>query len=97
MRDLKNWTGCPAPKPVTLEGRYVRIEPFDRAKHLDALWQAFGGLDINARLQYFSQDDFRGVEDFDAWLTTVQKSGWITEVFYDKASGDVVGMANYMR
>ena len=66
MRDLKNWTGCPAPKPVTLEGRYVRIEPYDRAKHLDALWQAFGGLNINARLQYFSQDDFRGVEDFDA-------------------------------
>ncbi|WP_349435917.1 GNAT family protein [Pararhizobium sp. A13] len=97
MRDLTNWTGCPAPKPVTLDGRYVRIEPYDRAKHLAALWQAFGGLDINARLQYFSQDDFRGVEDFDAWLTTVQKSGWITEVFQDKASGDVVGMANYMR
>ncbi|CAN7225639.1 GNAT family protein [Pararhizobium sp. LjRoot235] len=97
MRDLTNWTSCPAPKPVTLEGRYVRIEPYDRARHLPALWQAFGGLDINGRLQYFSQDDFRGIEDFDAWLTAVQKSGWITEVFYDKASGDVVGMANYMR
>jgi RimJ/RimL family protein N-acetyltransferase len=97
MRDLKNWSGCPAPQPVTLEGRYVRIEPYHRAKHLDALWQAFGGLNINARLQYFSQDDFRGVEDFDAWLTGVQKTGWVTEVFYDKATGDVVGMANYMR
>ncbi|MCV9966546.1 GNAT family N-acetyltransferase [Pararhizobium sp. BT-229] len=97
MRDLTNWTGCPAPKPVTLDGRYVHIEPYDRARHLEALWQAFGGLDINARLQYFAQDDFRGIEDFDAWLTTVQKSGWITEVFYDKASGNVVGMANYMR
>ena len=27
----------------------------------------------------------------------MQKSGWVTEVFRDKASGKVVGMANYMR
>ena len=97
MRDLTNWAGCPAPRPVTLEGRTVRIVPYDREKHLEALWQAFGGLDINARLQYFSQDDFSGIEDYDRWLTAVQKSGWITEVFIDKASGDVVGLANYMR
>lgn len=97
MRDLTNWAGCPAPRPVTLEGRTVRIEPYDRERHLDALWQAFGGLDINARLEYFSQDDFGGIADFDRWLTAVQKSGWITEVFTDKASGNVVGLANYMR
>ncbi|WP_275785195.1 GNAT family N-acetyltransferase [Pararhizobium gei] len=97
MQDLTNWTGCPAPAPVTLEGRYVRIVPYDRTAHLGALWQAFGGLAINARLQYFAQDDFRGVEDFDAWLTAVQKSGWITEVFLDRSSGAVAGMANYMR
>ncbi|WP_426229792.1 GNAT family N-acetyltransferase [Pararhizobium sp. DWP3-4] len=97
MRDLTHWTGCPAPMPVALEGRYVRIVPYDRAAHLEPLWQAFGGLEINARLQYFAQDDFRSIEDFDAWLTAAQKGGWITEVFYDKASGDVVGMANYMR
>lgn len=96
MRDLTNWKGCPAPKPVTLEGRYVSIAPYDRERHLQALWDAFGGLDINARLQYFAQDDFSGIEDFDAWLTAVQKGGWITEVFSDKA-GNVVGMANYMR
>ena len=38
MRDLTNWTGCPAPKPVTLEGRYVRIEPYDRA----GIWKRCG-------------------------------------------------------
>lgn len=97
MSDLANWKAPPAPQPVTLEGRYVLIRPYDRATHLDALWKAFGGLEINARLQYFAQDDFGGIEDFDTWLTAVQKSGWVTEVFIDKASGDVVGLANYMR
>ncbi|HTO31472.1 MAG TPA: GNAT family protein [Pararhizobium sp.] len=97
MSDLANWKARPAPQPVTLEGRFVSVRPYDREAHLAALWNAFGGLDINARLQYFAQDDFGGIEDFDTWLTAVQKSGWITEVFVDKASGDVVGIANYMR
>ncbi|MDO9415256.1 GNAT family N-acetyltransferase [Pararhizobium sp.] len=97
MGDLSNWTARPAPAPVTLEGRTVQIVPYDRAAHLQALWDAFGGLDINPRLQYFAQNDFRGIEDFDAWLTSVKTSGWVTEVFIEKAGGKIVGMANYMR
>lgn len=99
MRDLANWTACPAPQPVTIEGRCVRVEPYDRAAHLEALWHdAFGCLAINPLLKYFTQDDFTGIEDFGAWLSAVQtKSGWITEVFRDRATGKVVGMANYMR
>lgn len=99
MRDLADWKGCPAPKPVLIEGRYVVLEPYERVKHLEALWNdAFGGMAINPLLKYFTQDDFAGIEDFDAWLSTVQgKSGWITEVFRDKATGKVVGLANYMR
>ncbi|QRM53142.1 GNAT family protein [Sinorhizobium sp. BG8] len=97
MADLANWTARPAPAPVTLEGCYVRIEPYDRETHLQALWDAFGGLAINPLLLYFTQDDFKGIEDFDAWLSAVQKGGWVTEVFRDRATGTVVGMANYMR
>lgn len=97
MRDLKNWKACPAPSPVTLDGRYVHIEPYDRGKHLQALWDAFGGMAINPLLKYFAQDDFGGIEDFDAWSEAVSNSGWVREVIYDKASGNVVGMAHYMR
>ncbi|TCN23183.1 GNAT family N-acetyltransferase [Sinorhizobium americanum] len=99
MRDLANWKGCPAPQPVSIEGRYVRVESYDRTAHLEPLWHdAFGGLAINPLLKYFTQDDFSGIGAFDAWLSAVQtKSGWITEVFRDKATGKVVGMANYMR
>lgn len=97
MRDLKDWKGCPAPAPVVLEGRFVRIEPYDRTAHLQALWDGFGGMAINPLLTYFAQNDFADIEDFDAWLAGVQKGGWVTEIFRDKESGKVVGMANYMR
>ncbi len=97
MEDLKNWTPKPAPKPVTLEGRHVAIAPYNTATDAALLWEAFGGLEINQRLQYFAAPDFADVDGFAAWLQSVQSSGWITEVFRDKATGKVVGMANYMR
>jgi hypothetical protein len=73
------------------------IEPYERAAHLEALWDGLGGMAINPLLTYFTQPDFQGIEDFDAWLSAVQKGGWVTEVFRDKATGKVAGMANYMR
>ncbi|MFC3074490.1 GNAT family N-acetyltransferase [Shinella pollutisoli] len=97
MRDLKDWKGCPPPAPVTLEGRHVRLEPYDRERHLQALWDAFGGTAINPLLRYFTQPDFSGVADFDAWSESVIKSGWVREVIVDKADGRPVGMAHYMR
>ncbi|MFN4207414.1 MAG: GNAT family N-acetyltransferase [Agrobacterium albertimagni] len=97
MRDLSSFKGCAAPQPVRLEGRFVVVEPFDRAAHLEALWTGLGGMEINSLLTYFTQPDFNGIEDFDAWLAAVQKGGWVTEVFSDKATGKAVGMANYMR
>ncbi len=98
MRDLSNFKGCPAPKPVTLKGRYATVEPYEKDRHLQALWDAFGGMAINPLLLYFSQDDFTGIEDFGNWLDAVQaKGGWITHVFRDNRTGRIVGMANYMR
>ncbi len=95
-RDLTKWAGCPAPKLVTLEGAYVVLEPYDRAQHLQALWNAFGGLAINERLRYFPQAAFAEADAFGAWLDAAQVN-WVTLIFRDKASGDVVGMASYMR
>ena len=98
MTDLKTVKGYPAPAPVTLAGRFVTLVPYDKSIHLQALWDAFGGMDTNALLQYFFQDDFTGIDAFESWLDTMQsKSGWVTLVFRDNASGEALGMANYMR
>ncbi|KQR76106.1 GNAT family N-acetyltransferase [Rhizobium sp. Leaf341] len=95
-RDLSSWAGCPAPKPVTLEGAYVVLEPYDRTWHLQALWDGFGGLAINERLRYFPQAAFVDADAFGTWLDLAQ-ANWVTLVFRDKASHAVVGMASYMR
>lgn len=98
MRDLSTFKGCPAPTPVTLKGRFVTVEPYDREKHLQALWDGLGDEDINPLLTYFTQPEFAGVGDFDAWLSGVQsRGGWVTHVFRDNKTGNVVGMASYMR
>lgn len=98
MRDLSEFKGCPAPTPVTLKGRFVTVEPYERERHLQALWDAFGGMEINPLLKYFTSNDFEGIEDFGAMLDNCQtKANWVVHVFRDNASGQVVGMSSYMR
>jgi RimJ/RimL family protein N-acetyltransferase len=98
MRDLADFKGCPDPKPVTLNGRYVTAQPFDRASHLQKLWDALGGLETNALLKYFPQQAFPNADAFGDWIEGAQqKLGWVTLVFTENAGGTVVGMASYMR
>lgn len=96
MRDLRNYK-VSAPAPVTLTGRYVTVEPFDRERDLQALWDGLGGDGINPLLKYFANDDFADIDAFAAWLEAMKKAGWLTHVFRENATGKVVGMANYMR
>jgi RimJ/RimL family protein N-acetyltransferase len=98
MRDLSQFKGCPAPAPVTLQGRFVTAVPFDRAAHLENLWVALGGSGTNDLLKYFPQDAFPNADGFGDWIEGAQKAfGWVTLVFLENATGDVVGMASYMR
>ena len=97
-RDLKTYTVA-APAPVTLTGRFVTLEPYDPATHLQALWDALGGAEsINPLLKYFPNDDFADVAAFGDWLESARlNSGFVTLVSRDTTSGEVVGMASYMR
>ncbi|WP_311273251.1 MULTISPECIES: GNAT family protein [unclassified Rhizobium] len=98
MRDLAQFKGCPPPKPVLLKGRFVTVAPYDRAQHLDRLWDALGGAGTNDLLKYFPQDAFADAAAFGDWLDAAQAgSGWVTFTFIENATGKVVGMASYMR
>ncbi len=98
MRDLTTFSGCPAPAPVTLTGRTVTIEPFEREKHLQALWEGLGASGVNALLRYFPNDEFTDVQSFGDWLDGARiNSGFVTLMFRDNATGNLVGMASYMR
>lgn len=98
MRDLSQFKGCPAPQPVTLEGRFVTAVPFDRAAHQQALWDALGGLGTNELIKYFPNEPFADASAFSDWIEGMATSlQWVTLVFIENASSDVVGMATYMR
>ncbi len=99
MRDLKNFNGCPAPRPVRLEGHYVIAEPYERAVHIQTLWEALGGDEgLNDLIHYFPNKLYSAPEEFADWLEGMNKAGnLITLVFRDKEDGEVVGMASYMR
>lgn len=97
MRDLRNYK-VEAPGPVTLTGRYTTLEPYERQKHLEALWDGLGGMGLNNLIRYFPNDDFAGIEEFANWLENARtQSNFVTLVFRDNSSGRIVGMASYMR
>jgi len=98
MHDLTTYP-APAPAPVTLSGRFVTLVPYEAHTHLNDLWAALGGADgINALLQYFPNEEYRTAEQFGAWLDHARvASGFVTLVARDNASGQIVGMASFMR
>jgi RimJ/RimL family protein N-acetyltransferase len=98
MRDLKNYK-VSAPGLVTLKGRFVTLEPYDRDAHLQALWDGLGGIEgINPLLHYFPNDAFTSAAEFGDWLDNARlQSSFTTFVFRDNATSKVVGMASYMR
>ena len=42
---VPGWTGVEAPGPVTLEGRYCRVEPLDVERHADQLFDEYAESD----------------------------------------------------
>ncbi|MFD1746878.1 GNAT family N-acetyltransferase [Rhizobium helianthi] len=98
MRNLANYS-CRPPAPVRLEGRYVIVEPYERAVHVHTLWEALGAEEgINDLIRYFPNETYSRPEQLADWIETVNSTkGFVTLVFRDKEDGEVVGMASYMR
>jgi RimJ/RimL family protein N-acetyltransferase len=98
MRDLQSYKVAP-PSPVTLKGRFITLEPYDRQTHLQDLWNALGGADeINELIRYFPNDHYETAEEFNDWLEGARANlSFVTLVARENATGKVVGMASYMR
>lgn len=47
---LADWQGAPAPTVQLLEGRFIRLEKLDPARHADGLWQALEGPGADPKL-----------------------------------------------
>jgi RimJ/RimL family protein N-acetyltransferase len=74
MSDLENWTTRPGPERMVLEGRCVRLEPFDAAAHGEQLFEAVTLADADDRFTYLPEHPPTSQEQFKPWLASAEAS-----------------------
>ena len=98
MADLSNWSGCSLPERRLIEGRYVRLEPLDAARHGDGLFAVLTMSDADQRFRFLPDMPPRSRAEFQPWLERAQASTetWFFTVI-DLASDCVAGRQALMR
>lgn len=91
-------TPARVPALAVLDGRWVRLEPIDVARHGAALYAgSHGDPETEALWTYMSVGPFASAADMAAWLTrTAASTDTVSHVVVDRASGQPVGMAAYL-
>lgn len=96
--DLSTWTPRQPPRREPMDGRYVRLEPLDAARHGDALFEATMTSDAEDRFRWLYDVPTTDRAEFQPWLDQAAAS---TDPMYfvvvDKASGKVAGRQTYLR
>ena len=95
--DLSRWQPRPFPPHDPLQGRFIRLEPLDTARHGDDLWQELQGPD-QALWDYLPYGPFTERATFDAWLAGNAASR--DPQFYavvEQAGGRALGLLSYLR
>ena len=95
---LADWKGVPAPTVTVIEGRFIRLEKLDPARHGDDLFNALQGPGADPTLwDYLPYGPFPERAAFDAWLNNhASHSDPYFFSVIDKASGDVQGILSLM-
>lgn len=98
MENLETWTPRARPARIALEGRYVRLEPLDAARHGDALYEASRTEDRDDRFRWLYDPVPTTREAFQPWLDAAHASDDpLHFAVIDKASGRVAGRQSLMR
>ena len=95
--DLSHWQPRPFPPHDLLQGRFIRLEPLDAARHGDDLWQELQGPDP-ALWDYLPYGPFTERTAFDAWLAGNADSR--DPQFYavvEQAGSRALGLLAYLR
>lgn len=96
--ELSNWQPRPRPGRRVLEGRTVRLEPLDAARHGDGLFEASSVPDATSRFAWLPELPPQDRPAFQPWLDKAEASP--DPLFFaviDKASGRVAGRQTLMR
>lgn len=95
---LADWKGVPAPSVKLIEGRFIRLEKLDVARHAADLWQALEGPNADPKLwDYLPYGPFSERSGFDAWLTghAAETDPWFYTVI-DQQSGIAEGIISFL-
>lgn len=95
---LPGWEPPPSPPRVPLAGRYVRLEPFDAARHARQVYDANLADARGERWTYSFHGPYSDFGAYEAWARDAQASR--DPQFYalvEAASGLASGTAAYMR
>ncbi len=96
MQELKHWKGATPPAPVTLQGRYVTLEPLDDAKHTSAIWQAIEGHD--ELWAWLPEGPIATESELKATIEKKQNApGYVFLTIVPHATGRAAGWASLMR
>jgi RimJ/RimL family protein N-acetyltransferase len=96
--DLRNWQPRPRPERKAMEGRLVRLEPLDAARHGDGLLEASSVPDAQERFRWLPDYPPSTRAEFQPWLEKAEAStDPLFFVVIDKASGKVMGRQTLMR
>ncbi|KFE55446.1 GNAT family N-acetyltransferase [Pseudomonas syringae] len=95
---VTDWQPARLPDSHTLEGRFIRLEKLDVARHADGLWTALEGPNSDRKLwDYLPYGPFSERTEFNAWLTrhAADTDPWFYAVV-DQATGAVEGCLSLM-
>lgn len=95
--DVPGWQPRPQPSAAPVEGRFVRIERLDPARHADQLFAA-NSADDGRMWTYMPYGPFADLAAYRAWAEDMAPR---TDPFFhailDQASGQAQGVASYLR
>ncbi|MDF1792416.1 MAG: GNAT family protein [Thalassobaculaceae bacterium] len=95
---VPDWTPCERPSRIAMEGRTVRLEPLDPAKHGDDLWAAFSSDTAGKMWTYLPVGPYGDRGAFDTALAANAKSeDPLFHAVIDLATGKAVGFCTYLR
>lgn len=94
--DLSRWKPVALPRPQSLEGRYVRLEPLGADAHAADLWSAVQGHD--ELWDYLSEGPFGTERDLRRAIETKETgAAAFFLALVPRSSGKAEGYASYMR
>lgn len=98
MSNLEHWQSATLPDTRTLNGRFIRLEKLNAARHADGLWAALEGPGADPKLwEYLAVGPFTERSAFDDYLAGLEASTdpWFYTVV-DQETGVLDGFLSLM-